>query len=405
MSIDEYISVVGKGPVEELKILADKLSGKVIKTINSTQMGGGVAEILNRIVPLLNELGVLTKWEVIGGSADFFSVTKKIHNALHGAPVTITDEGLDLFLQNNKINMEEMDLNGDIVFIHDPQPVALIEKKEELGNKWVWRCHIDTHTPDWRLWRFLKKYIEMYDASVFSSPSFAHPLSIKKFLITPSIDPLSLKNQELSKETIDSVLGKFDIKRNKPIITQISRFDRLKDPVGVIEAYNLVKKSVDCQLILAGGTAVDDPESAEVLSEVRERTEGDPDIHVLLLETPADIEVNALQRASTIILQKSLREGFGLTVSEAMWKGKPIIASAVGGITFQITHDYNGLLTRTIEGTAYAIKELLCNPGYAKRLGRNARESAKQNLLVTRHIRDYLLLFLSLYHPGDIVYM
>ncbi|MDO8886542.1 glycosyltransferase [Candidatus Oleimmundimicrobium sp.] len=405
MSIDEYIPVVGKGPVEEIKILAEKLPGKVIKIINSTQMGGGVAEILNRMVPLLNELGVLAKWEIISGSADFFSVTKKIHNALHGAHVTITDEELDLFLQNNRINADEMDLNGDIVFIHDPQPLALVEKKEELGNKWIWRCHIDTHAPDWKLWGFLRKYMEMYDAAVFSSPSFAQTLLINKFLIAPSIDPLSLKNQELSKETIESVLKKFDIKKNKPIVTQISRFDHLKDPIGVIEAYKLVKKSVDCQLILAGGTAADDPESAEVLSEVYERAAGDPDIHVLLLETPADIEVNALQRASTIILQKSISEGFGLTVSEAMWKGKPVIASAVGGITLQITHDYNGLLTRTIEGTAYAIKELLCNPGYAKRLGRNARESAKQNLLVTRHIRDYLLLFLSLYYPGDIVYI
>ncbi|HDP70346.1 MAG TPA: glycosyltransferase [Actinobacteria bacterium] len=405
MSINEYAPIIGKGPVEELKILAEKLSGKIIKIINSTQMGGGVAEILNRMVPLLNELGVLTKWEVISGNADFFVITKKIHNALHGTPVTITDDEIDLFLQNNKINAETMDLSGDIVFIHDPQPLALVEKKKEIGNKWTWRCHIDTHAPDWKLWGFLRKYVEMYDAAVFSSPSFAQTLSINKFLITPSIDPLSLKNQELSKKTIDSVLKKFDIKKNKPIITQISRFDRLKDPIGVIEAYNLVKHSVDCQLILAGGTAIDDPESIEVLSEVRERVVGDPDIHVLELETPADIEVNALQRASTIILQKSIREGFGLTVSEAMWKGKPVIASAVGGITLQITHDYNGLLTRTVEGTAYAIKELLCNKGYAKRLGKNAKEFAKQNLLITRHIRDYLLLFLSLYHPEEIVHL
>ena len=204
MSIDEYIPIVGKGAIEELKILAEKLPSKVIKTINSTQIGGGVAEILNRMVPLLNELGVLAKWEVIGGNADFFSVTKKIHNALHGAHVTITDEELDLFLQNNRINAEEMDLNGDIVFIHDPQPLALVEKKEELGNKWAWRCHIDTHAPNWKLWGFLRKYVEMYDAAVFSSPSFAQMLTVKKFLITPSIDPLSLKNQELSKSLLQA---------------------------------------------------------------------------------------------------------------------------------------------------------------------------------------------------------
>ncbi len=405
MLVDEYIPIIGKGPVEELKLLAEKLSGKVITNINSTAMGGGVAEILNRAIPLLNELGVLAKWEVISGSAEFFVVTKKFHNALQGAHVNITDEELDVFLENNKINVEQMDLSGDIIFIHDPQPLALIEKKKEFKNKWIWRCHIDTHAPDRRLWRFLREYVEMYDAAVFSSPGFAQELPINKFLITPSIDPLSLKNKELSKETIDSVLEKYDIKKNKPIVTQISRFDRFKDPIGVIEAYKLVKKSVDCQLILAGGTAVDDPEGTEVLSEVQERVAGYPDIHVLQLETPADIEVNALQRASTIILQKSLKEGFGLTVSEAMWKEKPVIASAVGGITFQITHDYNGLLTRTIEGTAYSIKELLCNPGYAKRLGRNAKEFAKQNLLMTRHMRDYLLLFLSLYHPEEVAHL
>ncbi|MDI6799797.1 MAG: glycosyltransferase [Actinomycetota bacterium] len=403
MLIDQYAPIIGEGQVDEIKILAERLSKKSIKTVNSTAMGGGVAEILNRFIPLINDMGVDMKWEVMTGSLVFFTITKKIHNALHGADVDIGQEEIEVFLENSRENAKNIDLDSDIVLIHDPQPLALVEKKAENENKWVWRCHVDTQSPDWGTWQFLRRYIDSYDAAIFSSPKFTQRLSIKTFLIPPSIDPLSLKNQELSKEAIDSVLRRFAIKRDKPIITQISRFDYLKDPIGVIEAYKLVKKTVDCQLILAGGAAVDDPEGAKILSEVKERAAKDADIHILELETPADTEVNALQRASDIILQKSIREGFGLTVSEAMWKGKPIIASAVGGITLQVTHNYNGILTRTIEGTAYSIRELLSNPGYAKRLGVNAREFARRNFLLTRHVRDYLLLFISLYHPEEIV--
>lgn len=400
--IEEYIPIVGKPVIDDLRLLADKLKGRVIQNINSTRLGGGVAEILSRMVPFLKELGVDARWDVIKGGNDFFEVTKKFHNALHGRPQDISGRDFDIFMQASRANINELNTYGDIVFVHDPQPVALIEKK--TGNKWLWRCHIDISNPHLKVWHFLKDFVVRYDSAVFSAPGFSQRLPIRQFLISPSIDPLSDKNRELSRETVDAVLKKYNISPGKPIITQISRFDRLKDPAGVIEAYRLVKKYIDCQLILAGGTAVDDPEGQKVLEEVREKAQNDEDIHILLLPH-SDIEVNALQRASTVILQKSLREGFGLTVSEALWKAKPVVASNVGGIPLQIKHKYSGLLCHSAEGAAFAVKQLLNNPQYALKLGENGHEHIKNNFLITRHLKDYILLFLSLYHAEDIVYL
>lgn len=400
--IAEYSPIVGQAVVDDLRLLAERLKGKRVQHVNSTAVGGGVAEILNRMVPLLNELGVDTRWDVIKGGDQFFEVTKKFHNALHGKPEVMTARDFEIFRENSEKNIAEMNMAGDIVFIHDPQPIALIEKKK--NNKWIWRCHVDVTNAHKEVWAFLNNFIVQYDATVFSSPGFAQALSVRQFLIPPSIDPLSDKNKPLPRDVIDTVLRKYKIKQDKPIVTQISRFDRLKDPVGVIEAYRLVKKHVDCQLILAGGGATDDPEGLQVLDEVRERAQGDEDIHILLLPQN-DIEINALQRASTVIVQKSLREGFGLTVAEALWKAKPVVASNVGGIPLQITHKYSGLLCRSVEGAAFAIKQLLNSPEYGKRLGENGREHTKNNFLLTRHLKDYMLLFLSLYHADDIVYL
>jgi len=398
--LEDYVPVVGQSIIDDLRLVADKLKGKVIQHINSTSVGGGVAEILNRMVPFLNELGVDTKWDVIKGGEQFFEVTKKFHNVLHGRPGEITQRDFDVFLETSRSNIKEIDTYGDIVFIHDPQPIALIEKKQQ--NKWLWRCHIDVSNPNEKVWSFLMSFIPLYDSAVFSAPAFSRPLPIRQFLISPSIDPLSDKNKELPQELIDKVLAKYSIPKNKPIITQISRFDRLKDPVGVIEAYKQVKKYSDCQLVLAGGSATDDPEGAKVFEEVQERAKGDSDIHILLMPQN-DIEVNALQRASTIIIQKSIREGFGLTVSEGLWKAKPVVASDVGGIPLQIKHKYSGLLCHSVPGAAFAIKQLLNSPEYARKLGENGREHIRNNFLITRHIRDYMLLFLSLYHKEDIV--
>jgi len=400
--IEEYISIVGESIIDDLRLLAEKLKGKVIQHINSTPVGGGVAEILNCMVPLLRELGVDTRWDVIKGGEQFFEVTKKFHNVLHGKVEEITQRDFEIFMETSQENIKNVKTYGDIVFVHDPQPIALIKGKSD--NRWIWRCHIDVSNPNQKVWNFLKDFIITYDSAVFSAPSFSQRLPIRQFLIPPSIDPLSDKNKELPQEIIDSVLKKYNIFKDKPIITQISRFDRLKDPVGVIEAYLQVKKYADCQLILAGGTAIDDPEGLQVIEEVKEKAKQDKDIHILLLPQN-DIEVNALQRASTIIIQKSIREGFGLTVAEALWKAKPVVASNVGGIPLQVKHKYSGLLCHSIEGVAFAIKQLLNSPEYARRLGENGREHIRNNFLLTRHLRDYMLLFLSLYHKEGLVYL
>jgi trehalose synthase len=401
--LEDYIPIVGQSVIDDLGLLADRLKGKVIQHINSTPVGGGVAEILNRMVPFLRELGVDSRWDVIKGGEQFFAVTKKFHNVLHCRQEEISERDFEIFMETSNSNIEEINTYGDIVFVHDPQPIALIKKKK--GNKWIWRCHIDVSTPHEKVWQFLMKFIVDYDAAVFSAPAFSRKLPVRQFLISPSIDPLSEKNMELSEEQIRAVLQKYNISRDKPIVTQISRFDRLKDPVGVIQAYKQVKRYIDCQLILAGGTAADDPEGVEVIEEVKAQAKDDRDIHILLLPQN-DLEVNALQRASDVIVQKSLREGFGLTVAEALWKAKPVVASSVGGISLQIKHKYSGLLCHSIEGAAFAIKQALHNPEYGRKLGENGREHIRNNFLITRHLREYMLLFLSLFHPGeDIVYL
>ena len=402
--IEDYAPIAGQALIDELFLLGKHLRGKAIQNINSTAVGGGVAEILSRMVPLMKQLEVDVRWDVIRGNERFFMITKKLHNALHGVPVEITSEELEQFLVINHENAEAMSFS-DIVVVHDPQPVALVERRDSTGNKWIWRCHIDFSRPDVKVWKFLEQYIKGYDAAVFSAPAFARSLPIKQVLISPSIDPLSEKNKELPDDVIDSVFNRFGIDRSRPVVTQISRFDYLKDPTGVIKAYRIAKRNVDLQLVLAGGGATDDPEGATVLEQVKKEAEKDKDIFVLLLPPASDLEINALQRGSTVVLQKSLREGFGLTVAEALWKARPVIASAVGGIPLQISHTHGGILTHSIEGTAHWIKQLIHEPEYAQRLGVNGREHIKNNYLITRHIRDYLLLFISLYSDGDIVYL
>ena len=401
-TLENYIPIVGHATIDDIRRLGEKLKGHIVQNVNSTAVGGGVAEILERMVPLLKELGVDARWDVIKGGAQFFEVTKKFHNALHGKAEDIKPQDFGVFMETSQKNIDELDIYGDIVYIHDPQPIALVNKRKD--NKWIWRCHVDISSPNNEVWKFLRTFVVKYDAAVFSAPSFSHELPNRQFLISPSIDPLSDKNRELSQDEIKAVMKKYGIVNDKPIITQISRFDRLKDPLGVISAYQKAKKYAECQLILAGGTAADDPEGMNVLEEVRKKAEDDPDIHVLLLPQD-DIAINALQRVSTIIMQKSLKEGFGLTVAEALWKAKPVVASNIGGIPLQVTHKYSGLLCHSIDGAAFALKQLLNSPKYAKKLGENGREHIKNNFLITRHVRDYMLLFLALYHEKDTIYL
>jgi len=404
-SIRDYEPIVGKDCIDELFYLAGRIKRRKIQHINSTPVGGGVAEILARMVPLIRELDLDTSWDIIKGGDDFFAVTKEFHNALHGKAQLITEEMYDIYEHYTNLNLELTPLIGDVIFVHDPQPAGLIKAKlrDEDHRYWIWRCHIDVSNPDRQVWRFLKKYVERYDSAIFSMPSFAQMLSIPQFLIAPSIDPLSKKNIELSQEEIHGVLERLQIDPELPIVTQISRFDPLKDPIGVIEAHKIVSRHIDCQLVLAGGGASDDPEGAEVLSQVKAKAEGDKNVHIIELPPNSDIEINALQRASTIIIQKSLKEGFGLTVTEALWKGKPVVAGAAGGIVTQIENKITGMLVSSVEGAAYKIEYLLNNPDFAEQLGENGRQHVLHNFLITRHVRDHLLLLLYLDHLNETV--
>jgi len=390
--VQDYESIVGSADIDELRFLSREVKGKTVKMVNSTAVGGGVAEMLNRLVPLLSELEVPTRWEVVTGGNDFFEVTKAFHNALHGSEYQLTQSAQEIFLAYNEENRRRMQFAEDLIVIHDPQPAPLIRSRDDSTSRWVWRCHIDLSNPNPQVWGFLRPFIAQYDAAIFSSQAFTRQLFIPQYLFYPCIDPLSEKNKVLDDSEVQKVCDEFGIDRSRPIVTQISRFDRLKDPVGVIQAFKLARKYVDCQLVMAGGGATDDPEGAVVLKEVQEAAGGDRDIIILDLPPWCAHEVNALQTASTVVVQKSIREGFGLTVTEALWKGKPTIASAVGGIPNQVIHKLTGVLVHSVEGCAFQIRYLLTHPEFAAQLGRNGREHVKENFLMTTNLRRWLLL-------------
>jgi trehalose synthase len=391
--LDDYRDIIGQAHLDSLRFLARDVKGKSIKMVNSTAVGGGVAEMLNRMVPLLTELDVQTHWDVITGGNDFFEVTKAFHNALHGGSYNLTKAAQEIFLAYNEQNRERLHFEEKMVVVHDPQPLGLICSRDQSRSSWVWRCHIDLSNPNEDVWEFLRPFVERFDAAIFSSQSFARQLPITQYLFYPCIDPLSEKNRDLPDAVVQKVCDEFGIDRSRPIVTQVSRFDRLKDPVGVVQAYKLAKKYVDCQLVLAGGGASDDPEGAAVLAEVKNEAGNDPDIIILDLPPWCAHEINAIQRASTLVVQKSLKEGFGLTVTEALWKAKPTIASAVGGIPNQIIHKLTGVLVHSVEGCAFQIRYLLTHPDFAKRIGANGREHVKENFLMTTDVKRWLLLF------------
>jgi trehalose synthase len=397
----DYKEVVGPAIIEELTILASHVGNRSIKMVNSTAVGGGVAEMLRRIVPLLNELGIQVQWEVVKGDERFFEITKAFHNALQGKEEHFDEDALKAYLACNEENNREMTFDQDLIVIHDPQPAALINWNQKRRNKWVWRCHIDMSHPSKQIWEFLRPYVEKYDSAIFSSAIFSPELSIPQYRFYPAIDPLDDKNKELDASYIETVFAKYGVPRDKPIVTQISRYDPWKDPVGVVQAFKMARKYVDCRLVLVGDKAADDPEAEAILEHVKKEAGNDPEIHVIFLTRSIATEINALQRASDIVLQKSLREGFALTVSEALWKKRPVIGGAVGGIPAQIMDGYTGLLVHSVEGASLAIRTLLTQPGFARMLGEKGHERVKDEFLITKNLKRYLLLLLALDRPRE----
>lgn len=402
--LEAYQKVVGSEIIGELRQIASILKGIKILHVNSARMGGGVAEILATMVQLTKELGIETDWEILKGTSDFFQCTKSIHNALQGRKErSFPPHFLHVYEEVNAENAEALRPKlekADVVFIHDPQPAALIKAFPQRKNKWVWRCHIELSNPKRSVWEYIRRFVSSYDASIFSLKDFAQLLPLPMYLIPPSIDPLSEKNGELSPEEITALYPRFGIDPDRPILLQVSRFDHFKDPLGVIKAYQLAKKfKHDVQLVLAGGGAPDDPEGEMVFEEVKKAADGDSDIHLLFLPENSNRTINALQRASDIILQKSLKEGFGLTVTEALWKRKPVIGGNTGGIRLQVANFHTGFLVETPEGAALRIRYLLQNPRALQEMGENGHRFVLDNFLITRHLRDYLALIIALVHP------
>ncbi len=398
--LEAYAEIAGHRSVDQLRQLAAPMQGAKVVHVNSTRQGGGVAEILHKLVPLTRELGLEVSWEVIEGEERFYRCTKGMHNALQGDPVDLPRPLLDVYEKTNAATADRLRstlIEADVVFIHDPQPAALLDLLPERRGTWIWRCHIDMSRPHRPTWRYLREKVKDYDASIFSLASFSKSLPHPQFIIPPSIDPLSDKNRPLPPQELEEVRERFGLDPDRPLLVQISRFDRFKDPVGVIRAYHVAKRFFpEVQLVLAGGTATDDPESAEVLEDVRLTSEDDEDVHALLLPANAPREVNALQRLADIVLQKSIREGFGLTVTEGMWKGHPVIGGNTGGIRIQITNGRNGYLVNSPEGAALRIRQLLHHPERRDAMGRAAREFVRENFLLTRLLREHLTVVYSL---------
>lgn len=402
--LDAYTKIVGPVIIGELRQIASILKGVKILHVNSTRYGGGVAEILSMMVQLTNELGIETEWEVVKGPPEFFQCTKSMHNALQGRKEMLFSH--DLLSAYERVNAENAETlrskleKADIVFIHDPQPAALITHFPERKNKWIWRCHIELSNPQRFIWDYIRQFVVSFDAHIVSLKDFAHPFAKPVYLIPPSIDPLSEKNCELSQEEIVDQCSRFGIDLHRPLLVQVSRFDHFKDPLGVIRAYRLAKKfKRDIQLVFAGGGAPDDPEGETVCEEIRQAAQGDSDIHVLYLPEGSNRTINALQRAANIVIQKSIKEGFGLTVTEAMWKRKPVIGGNTGGIKLQVINHQTGFLVNTPEGAALRIRYLLQNPHLIPEIGERGHRFVLDNFLITRHLRDYLTVIIALLHP------
>lgn len=399
--LNAYKEIVGKNAISEIRALAAPLKGLKVLHINSTAFGGGVAELLFTLVPLMKNVGLDTDWQVISAPREFFEITKLIHNGLQGMDIPWTTTMAKVYLDKNAENAKALEGQYDIVVIHDPQPAAILhflkKQRRKVAKKWVWRCHIDLTYSDFEIWQFLKPYVEEFDAAIFTVDRYVkEDLNMDTIaIIPPAIDPFSPKNMPLDNETIRAILNRFSIDPDKPIVTQVARFDPWKDPLGVVDAYRLMKKEVtDLQLLMVASMATDDPEGWHYFEKIARHSGEDFNIYLLSnLQGVGNVEVNAIQRSSDVVLQKSKREGFGLTVAEALWKKKPVVAGYAGGIPLQILNGKNGFLINSVEECAEKTVELLRDKSKANHMGEFGKQRVKEKFISTINLQNYLKLF------------
>jgi trehalose synthase len=386
--VRDYQPYIGEETVRRIEKKAETLQDLHIVNVNSTYYGGGVSQLLSSLTLLMNSLGIKTGWRVVHGPPDFFSVTKKMHNALQGGNINLSERKKELYERVVYENAMRNHLDQDIIIIHDPQPLPLINHYRKKGP-WIWRCHVDMSHPHLQVWDYLASFVEKYDVVVLSSREYSRDIKTPQIIFLPAIDPFTITNRELPAHEIDERLRHYHIPTDRPIVTQISRFDRWKDPEGVIEAFKIARKEVDCTLVLLGNIATDDPEGEEVYKSLASNREE----RIIILTVQDGALVNALQRRAAVVVQKSIREGFGLTVTEAMWKGAAVIGGNTGGIRYQITDGVNGFLVSSIGETAERIVQLIKDKPLREQLGQQARETVRQRFLMTRLLEQYLDLF------------
>jgi trehalose synthase len=392
--LEDYRRVAPPGVVDIILTLAERVRGRRFLHLSGGRFGSGPAEILQTLVPMMSDLGIDAAWEITGGDPGFYTTAATLQAALRGSERVLSDETLDHFVEMNRVNAKKLALEADLVCVHDVQPATLIAHRAERG-RWVWACHFDASRPQRRAWTFFRPFVNQYDAAVFALPSFSRRLGVPKFVIHPSIDPLSDKNRDLAPREIADVLRGLSVPTDKPLLVQIGAFTAAEDPLGVVNAYRMVKKHHDVRLVLAG-TSAGEPDSLEILRELRETAHRDADVLIRELPPDASLQINALQRAATIVLQKSVRESFGLGAAEAMWKGKPVIGGFVGGLPQQIVYDVTGYTVSSVEGAAFRLRHLLNAPELIARMGAAGREHVRRSFLITRQLLDYMALLIHL---------
>ncbi|MCG8403128.1 MAG: glycosyltransferase [Firmicutes bacterium] len=391
VKLDDYIPIIGPEEAESIRRTAAPLRGAAVQHINSAAVGGGVAEILKRLAPLMRDVGLEPRWDVLRGTEDFFAVTKTFHNAFHGQDVSLTYDMFDTYREVSRQNLQLINKEADFVILHDQQPLGLSVLSPGHPGRWIWYCHIDPVDCHPRVWNFLRDYAARCHAAVYHLDEYVKKdLDVKAYVMPPAIDPLGDKNRDITEPERRAALKRLGVPGDLPLVVQISRFDRLKDPVGVIRSYRLAREQAPCRLVLAGGGAGDDPEGAQVLEEARIEAAGDPYIIIMELSPTADLEINALQRSAAVVVQKSVREGFGLTVTEGQWKGRPVVASPVGGIRIQVLDGKTGLAAMGDEAVADAIARLLQDTALADSLGRAGREHVRRNFILPVYLKRWL---------------